>query len=185
MALAVLSGMVMPMGVAFSFYTFFNPRYTFKRLAAGVHFLTGTFAIPPNTRVLLVSAFPFPFLVALVPSGCRFRLILAGLRWKNKPIISAVDDPPPTAFFFLKYSILLLFFPSLATLDQQLPWQWYWSKLCWAERSLVDPNCRRVIRLDRLGPTDTLSIWPVAFSASSLQLSSFSWPFLRRRQATI
>ena len=80
MALAVLSGMVMPMGVAFSFYTFFNPRYTFKRLAAGVHFLTGTFAIPPNTRVLLVSAFPFPFLVALVPSGCRFRLILAGLR---------------------------------------------------------------------------------------------------------
>jgi len=45
MALAVLSGMIMPMGVAFSFYTFFNPRYTFKRLAAGVHFLTASMAM--------------------------------------------------------------------------------------------------------------------------------------------
>ena len=71
MALAVLSGMVMPMGVAFSFYTFFNPRYTFKRLAAGVHFLTGTFAIPPNTRVF-AACFCVPF---SIPGGsCSIRL---------------------------------------------------------------------------------------------------------------
>lgn len=41
MALAVLSTLIMVMGVAFSFYVFCNKRYTFKRLAAGIHFLTG------------------------------------------------------------------------------------------------------------------------------------------------
>lgn len=41
MALAVLSGLIMVLAVAFSFYTFFNPRYTFKRLAAAMHFISG------------------------------------------------------------------------------------------------------------------------------------------------
>jgi len=42
MALAVLSTLIMVMGVAFSFYVFCNKRYTFKRLAAGIHFLTAS-----------------------------------------------------------------------------------------------------------------------------------------------
>ena len=73
MALAVLSGMVMPMGVAFSFYTFFNPRYTFKRLAAGVHFLTGTFAsFRHSAKHPCAACFCVPF---SIPGGsCSIRL---------------------------------------------------------------------------------------------------------------
>ena len=40
-ALAALSLLIVSMTVAFSVYTFHNPRYTFKRLAAAIHFLSG------------------------------------------------------------------------------------------------------------------------------------------------
>lgn len=40
-ALTALSLLIVSMAVIFSCYTFHNSRYTFKRLAAAIHFLSG------------------------------------------------------------------------------------------------------------------------------------------------
>ena len=57
MALAVISVFVMVMGVAFSLYTFFNMRYTFKRLAAAIHLIAGTCGLLFSADLCFVTLF--------------------------------------------------------------------------------------------------------------------------------
>lgn len=80
---AVISMFIMIMGFGFSIYTFRNPRYMFKRLAGGIHFITGA-CVMVVIQVLLSSIeFQKHFMPEIHPHGAittyDFSLILAWL----------------------------------------------------------------------------------------------------------
>ncbi|CAB3361916.1 Hypothetical predicted protein [Cloeon dipterum] len=103
---AIISLFLMVMGFFFSLYTFQNPRYMFKRLAGGIHFITGgsvlvvievlissidyerlhlPFVHPKGVLVSYGWSFALAWLVFLVlfVSGCAF-MIFSRKRKGNK-----------------------------------------------------------------------------------------------------
>lgn len=69
MALAVLSLLCHVMAVSFSFYTFRNPRYTFKRLAGCIHLITAATMVVLIEVVSNGAAFARLHLHSLFPPG--------------------------------------------------------------------------------------------------------------------
>ncbi|KAF4523033.1 hypothetical protein B566_EDAN012762 [Ephemera danica] len=115
---AVISLFLMIMGFFFSIYTFRNPRYMFKRLAGGIHFITGgsvlvvievlissidyerthlPFVHPRGSLVSYGVSFALAWLVfiILIVSGCCFMIYSRKRKGDKAPNeeIAMADEP--------------------------------------------------------------------------------------------